>query len=305
MTTESNSELYAMTGARQTMLSWAKVIESFESVPEAFKAAYKTTIGDVDPFPYTVFTPSFSGLKRRTSEKLLCETHDTIYVWERDGSGATLAAYPLKSVSDIESGIILLYSWIAISGVTKAGTVASSVVEFNTATARHFAPFLDKLRFKTKTSDRNQNLERDKFNFLAAENFKFMNYAIESLTGAEKVLQSVWQPKIQKPGITLGKWVITQVTLSLAHLVILTDRELIIVQDDERSRENRGIRYGGRWQYIPLKNIMTVSILDRPDDLLELSLTLSPGERRLGFIFAAPKKSELVQLQTSLEALQG
>jgi hypothetical protein len=91
----------------------------------------------------------------------------------------------------------------------------------------------------------------------------------------------------------------------LAHLTILTDKELIVIQDDERSRENRGVRYGGKWQYIALSRISAVSLREHADDLLILSLTLSPGERRLEIIFAASRKQELTQLQDELEKLLG
>ena len=51
------------------------------------------------------------------------------------------------------------------------------------------------------------------------------------------ILRTLWQPKISKPVVKLRGRALYQTTLSLAHLAILTDREFIVIQDDERSRE--------------------------------------------------------------------
>lgn len=305
MASNSDSQLSTLTGARQTMMSWSKVVESYEAVPEAYRSSYQMTVGDGAPFPYTVFAPAIASFRHKTTEKLLCEVSDAIYVWERIGNQVGMAAYPLETISDLEIGSILLYSWITISGVTKAGIASSSTVEFNTSTSRYYARFVNKVRPAPDNVDaRAQSVERAKFDYLAMVNFKFMNYAFESLVEGEKVLQTLWQPKINKPIIRLG-WSTFYRTLALAHLTILTDKELIVIQEDERSRENRGVRYGGKWHYIALRHIRAVSVQEQADDLLTLSLTFSPGERRSEIIFAASRKQELVQLQAELERLIG
>ncbi len=286
------------------MLSWSKVVESFESMPEVFKSSYKMALGDARPFPYIVFAPSIAGVHGKTTEKLLCEANDSIYVWEHVGNQVVMTQHPLNAISDLEIGEILLYSWITISGLTKAGMVSSSTVEFNTATSRHFTRFTNRMRPAPVNMDESeQGMEKAKFDYLATESFKFMNYAQESLMRGERVLNILWQPKICKPVISAGKHVFYQTTVSLAHLVVLTDKETIVIQDDEHSRENRGVRYGGKWQYIALRNINTVSLLDHADDLLSLFLTLSPGERQMEILFLASKKQEIVEFQAELEKL--
>jgi hypothetical protein len=190
--------------------------------------------------------------------------------------------------------------------VTKNGAADSTTIEYNAVTERYFTPFVNKLRSVLAGVEGNSlQTERDKFDFLAVENFKFMNYAMRSLSGGEKVLQTVLQPKIGVPRITFAGRILFQTILSLAHLAILTDRELIVIEDGEHGGEKRGARYGGRWQYIPLKNITRTSLLEREDNLLVLSLTLSPTGRRVEFIFDVSKKQELSQLQDEIEKLMG
>ncbi len=284
MASSLDSQLSKLTGAQQTMLSWSKVVISYDAVPEAYRSSYKMILGDEPQFPHTVFAPAITGFGRTTTEKLLCEVSNSIYVWERIGNQVTMAEYPLEAISEFEVGCILLFSWITISGVTKTGIVSSSTVEFNTATSRHYVHFVNKVRPAPVNVDvGEQSVERAKFDYLAKENFKFMNYALESLMGDEKVLCTLWQPKIKKSIIKSG-WRAFYRTAALAHLTILTDKELIVIQDDDRSREHRGVRHGGKWRYIALSHIKTVSLLERADDMLALSLMLSPGGRRLEIV---------------------
>ena len=306
MASDSTVQLSQLTGARQTMLSWAKVIESWEAVPEVYRNSFSMVVAEGSSLPYTVFAPSIVGWGRKTTEKLLCEVSDTIYVWECVGDKVAMAAYPLRTISDLEVGIILLYSWITIGGVTQAGTASSSTIEYDTAIARHFAPFVNRMRPAPRDMDeREQGVELAKLNQLAAASFKFGAYALESLVGGDEIHQALWQPQIRKPVVKLGGRVLFQTTVSLQHVAILTDRELIVIQDDARCRENRGIRYGGKWQYVALSHISGVSLLERAEDLLVLSLTLCPGGRQLEIIFAASRKQAVAQLQHELEKLIG
>lgn len=303
MTSDVNTEA-VVTGARQTMASWSHVVESWEAVPAVYASSAQKVLKAGPPFPYTVFAPAFMGVRRMTTEKLVSEANDSLYVWERLRNQVVMTEYPLKAISDFEVGTILLYSWLTINGVTRAGIAASTTIEFNTATRRHFTPFVDKLRPAPEAVDeREQNAERAKFDYLAAESFKFMNYACESLVAGEQVIQSLWQPEIYKPLLRFGGYTLHR-TLALAHLAILTNKELIVISDDARSTESRGVRYGGKWHYVGLSHIGTVSVHDRAEDLMALCLTLTPGGRPLEIVFAASKKREMAQLQAALEKIK-
>lgn len=304
MASQSELELSRLTGARQTMPSWAKVVETFDALPEVYRDSYRSVLGEGRSFPYTVFAPSIAGIRRKPTEKLLCETNDSIHIWERLGSQIFETEYPLSTISDVEIGRILLYSWITISGMTKAGKISSTTIEFNSATTRHFARFINRIRpVPVHGSELAYGIEKEKFDHLATENFKFMNYAIDSLVEGEKVLQIILLPKIYKPVISFGRHVLYQIVLAAAQLLILTDKEIILIQDDERSDEKRGVRYGGKWRYIPLRNIDCVSLVEHNNELMTFSLRLSPGEMHVDISFPAVRRRELAQFQVELEKL--
>jgi hypothetical protein len=301
VTSDTNNQMSTWTGARQTMSSWSRVIESPEALPDVYRSSFNAVLGNESTMPYTVFAPAIAGLRHRTTEKLLCEAHDTIYVWERVSNRVILAAYPTETISDLEMGEILLFSWITIGGVTQAGEVSATTIEFNTATSRHYAHFVSLIR---PTPDPLAGIaldaEQAKFNYLTAESFKFGSFACSSLLEGEQVHQIVWQPKIRKPLTRLGKFTLYQ-TLALPHVAVLTDKEFIVIQDDERTRESRGVRYGGKWRYIALKHIDAVALSAKGDDMVTLSLTLVPGGRQLEIVFATSLKEQIARLRDGLE----
>ncbi|PKN91722.1 MAG: hypothetical protein CVU44_17560 [Chloroflexi bacterium HGW-Chloroflexi-6] len=289
-----------LTGARQTMLAWSKVIESYEEVPEIYRPFLNPILAASDHFPHIVLAPPLDKFLRKTNQKLICDSPDAIHILERSGSQVLKKSYPYQSVVMIEVGIILLNSWISVYGPTSEGQADHSTIEFNTTGERHYSVFLKKIRpDPEENGESSLKAERDKFDHLSGPNFKFMNYARSSLLTGETVLQTVLQPEIRQAAWKIFGWTFYR-TVSLAHLAILTDKELILIRDDERAKELRGSRHGGVWQYIPLSSIRAVSVAETDNGLLELSIGLSSGDA-LKKTFAAASKPELEQLRNKLQ----
>jgi hypothetical protein len=296
MATDVNKPEAVLTGTRQTMMTWAKVIRSTDEVPEIYREACQALVGSRPVFPYMVLAPVMTGTRHKDSEKLLCDVDDTLYIWERAGGQITTTGYPWQTARDIEFGNILLYSWITLSGVTTEGAAGASTVVFNLATARYFAPFINKMRPVPEGAG--LKAEQAKFDHLAATDFKFMNFARESLVPGEAVRQTIWQPELRKRTGAVFGWPIYQ-TVSLAHLTLLTDKELILIRDDERAVKKAGKRYGGVWRYIPLRGIVSAAVAPAEDGLLTLSLGLTL-DGRVDRVFALARRGELEQLQRAL-----
>jgi len=293
-----------MTGTAQTMLSWPKVIESLDDVPKAFKTFFKTWLGDKPVFPHTVLSPAKRGFFGKSADKLICEMDDVIYVVEQFGDRIIAHGYLPENIRDIEVGIVLLQGWIAIHGITKEGVPASSMFLFNSARADMFSSFINKMRSAPSEPDETMlDTEKSKLDYLSQLDFKFMNHARTSLMGGERVIHLVWQPELYTTlGSVLGLSLTR--TLSPAHLVMLTDKELILIRDEVRSRGNKGKRYGSIKHYIPLSSIGAVSLIEQADNLLSLSIHLSE-EEAVDSLFSMSKEEELLQLKTEIEKLIG
>jgi hypothetical protein len=76
--------------------------------------------------------------------------------------------------------------------------------------------------------------------YLDKVNYKFKNYGQASILGSERIISSVFQPEFRyKDDGILGKLFIR--SISTAHLVILTDREVILVQEPKEYRGYNGL----------------------------------------------------------------
>jgi hypothetical protein len=297
MALNTNVPLSSMTGARQTMLSWAKVPESLDEVPEIYRDSCQAILGGAGPFPHVVLTPAVRGARHKATEKLLCEVNGVFHIWECLGSQVVSTAYPLKTICSIEVGNILLYSWLTISGLTTDGIKSSYVIPFNAATGRHLAPFINKMRPAPGNPDEiTWQAEQAKFDYLLVDNYKFMNYARESLVQGEKVIDSLWQPQIRRPLFAILGWPVFR-TVALTHLAVLTDKEIIFIQDVKHSVKDTGGRYGGIWQYVPLGHILAVSLSEAVDGTMTLSLSLDNSAQQLAKLFSASNKPALEQFQ--------
>jgi hypothetical protein len=229
--------------------------------------------------------------------KLVCAFDHEIYILEKSGNTLITQCYPLAEISYVEVSSILLDSRVKISGVTSAGVPSSSIVRFNSVTDHLFAPMLKRIRLATTISkDAVWGSELDKFDHWVRLNYKFMNFARHSLLGGEKVIHAMLQLKIKTRRFKiLGKTHYR--TIAPTHVCILTDRELIMIR--EKLLQSRKDKYGGIWDYIPLNKIATLSVNQKDDNLLTLSIQLVTDER-LEFLFQISMRAEIDQLWSSL-----
>ena len=278
--------------AEQTRASWAKSITCYGQLPEAFQDSFKTLLGDANSWPYTVLMPTYEGFMRRENSRLISSLGDKIYVMEKARNKTTCTCYPIEDISYIEEGVILLYAWIKISGIASDGVERSSTLRFNAVTDYLLAPIIKKIRPATGSpGDTDQNLELAKFDYLAQSNFKFMSYGRHSILPGEKVIHTIPQPEIQENMFTvLGRSFYK--TVATAHISILTDRELILIRDEEQSRWSWNARYGGTRCYIPLNKITSVSVTRKESGLLALSIHL-PGNDQIVSLFSSSNEREL------------
>lgn len=284
----------------QTRSSWAIQIPTCEAVPNVYKDFFEPLLRDGRKFPYTVLTPSYERFIHRTTEKLICDLGNEIYILEKNGSTFEAQCYPIEGISYVEYKTILLDAYIKLSGRAKPGDPASSTLKFNSVTDYLLTPILERIRLATLAPRRAiQQSELEKFDHLAKSNYKFMNYAKRSLLGGEKVIHAILQPEIRVSVLAiLGKTY--DRTISHTHMTILTDRELIMIREEGRQRGND--RYGGIWDYIPLNKIEAISLTEKNNNLLALSIQLPQGAC-LESLFQASAKQELDRLMDQFEEL--
>jgi len=283
-----------------TRSSWAKHIKSYEEVPDVYKSFFEPFIADGYELPYTVLTPSYERFIHKTTEKLIINFNHLIYVLEKDGDTFETQCYPVDGISYVEVRTALLASSFKICGMTSQDCHTSSTLKFNTVTDYLFTPILKSARPMSRSAENNTlNLDIDHFDRLADVDFKFMNFAKRSLLGGERVLQFVLQPEIREKFLAFLQLSFFR-TISPTHMLILTDRELIAIREEEvRGTQSK---YGGTWDYIPLNKISSVSLREKTDDTLILTVQL-PEETSFTLLFQKSRKDALDQLIEQFEEI--
>lgn len=288
--------------AERTRASWAKRATSLDKIPEGFQDSFKALLGDTRAWPYTLLMPTYEGFIRQENARLVCSLGDNIHVLESAMNGITCASFPIQDISLVEQGEILLYAWVKICGIAGDGVPRSCTLKFNAVTDYMFAPIIDKIRSAAgglEEADRSRELA--KFDYLSRLNFKFMSYARGSLLPGEKVVYTILQPEMRRKTLTVLRWSLSRI-ISTARLCILTDRELILIREEEQSQFSRDARYGGARCFIPLNKIRSVSLTRREDDLLALSICLA-GSDPVDCLFSTSNEREVGLLLDQLDRL--
>jgi hypothetical protein len=286
----------------QTRRSWARAIEGRDQVPEAYRSFFETGSGSAGPFPYTVLTPSYEGFLRPTVEKLVCCSDRQIHILEMKRHTLNCTSFAYDAIAQIEYGVLLLHSWITISGTADNQALATATFKFNSVTAHLFGPILEKMRpAADPTGGADLRVEQAKFDPLMRSNYKFMNYARRSLRPGARVVQSLMQPELRAKLVTLFGRTLSR-SVAAAHMLILTDSELILVREEESSRWGHDRPYGGIWSYIPLDKITSVTVTERDASLLVLSIALA-GQAPLTSLFSASNKPAVELLASQTQTL--
>jgi hypothetical protein len=293
----------AFTGEQISKQLWAKKVHNFESLPEAFQPVLNDLIKDKTSFPYTVLTPTFEGYLEQENEKLaLCLDHRLI-ILEKDLQEVAITSYRLENIYRIEFGKILLKAWIHICGTDDQGQFSISKLRFNSVTDYLFKPFIEAGRdLDEPVEPVDMQVEREKFSPLKWKHFKFMNYACISLLPCEHVQQYIFQPEMETDHTRLFGLTLFKRTTCLSHILILTDRELISIRDDETSQHLKDrSRYGGIRNYVSLNHLQDLIIKDAPYGMVNLIVILPSGDK-ICMSFDKERVPELEQFVEKVKA---
>jgi hypothetical protein len=269
-------------------------------VPAFYQSYVAALVEQSGAFPYTVLTPTYAGFLVRATEKLLCTTPDAVHCLERLGEEPSVTVFHFDAINYVEIGCILLNSWIKINGRDDSGAYSTVKVKFNTVTDYLFTPVVESIRCRHDQGLRaDMSVERAKFDYLALSHFKFMNAARRSLLAGESVRESLMQPEMRSKIITVFGRSLYRMKAP-AHIMILTDAELIIVSDEDRDSWGGEVKHGSIRTCIPLAKIVHVDCAVQQDDLV-LTITL-PGDEMLAFSFAGTQQHAVEQLAAHMAA---
>jgi hypothetical protein len=278
-----------------TELTWSKEVLSQAEIPAVYLPFIESLPIPPGTFPPIVLTPTYAyrGFRRRVPEKLVTLVGGSVYVVENRASGLAIMVHPIEHVNCVESATMLLHSWLTIYSVAE-GKPVTTKIEFNSVNIGLFQPLILAMRGHSPDAPEGANPERDKFNGLIREDFKFMNFARKSVLPGEVVHTFIHQPEIAKPLIQAWRIKLSR-TIAPTHICILTDRELILIHEEQKPWWHVGHPYGGIWQYVPLARLAAMQIRPEGDDLVALSITLEGGQE-IETLFTPDQRDALQRL---------
>jgi hypothetical protein len=290
-----------LTAEAQTRLSWASEVRGFDELPVIYHPGMRTTFGERE-FPYAVLTPTFAGHVRRAPEQLIFRLGDEIVVVERTGAGPRPTHYPIAGLHAVVMGDVLLDAWFGLRGVTASGTLSSCLLRFNAVGRELFAPFLALARpepSRPETVDLGARAVQSAP--LPAHDFKYHNLASRVVRPRDVVVAAISQPQVRvevAPRLHLP----FRRTAMLAHMVILTDTELILVEDSPSApRRSAEGRHGSVQTYLSRATIERATVVLRDDGYLLVTFEQPLGDR-VEVAFATDRRSDVERLLASLAA---
>jgi len=285
------------------MRTWARRVETLAEVPPAFQAAYPQPH---EPIPYTIYLPEDKLSKAQArNAQLLCLFAEHLVVLEKQQEEIVSYACEFGDVFAMQRGLILLNSWLQIRAA--AGLIR---LPFNTAVETLFMPVIERIRQAAVRvaayGDVNglgaaTKPDLSPFDFLDRVNYKFMNYGRASIRPHDTIHGVIYQPDVTLQTLRFLKRTVYR-QYKTAHLAVLTDNELILIQEAKAVRTNFDATHGGVFTYIPRRQIMDVSFVERPSapDAVCLMDVALPDKVHVTVEFAAAHP-DLPQFQALFE----
>ena len=299
LVSELQTQLNFQPAEDRLVLPRAVLIAPGEAAPDEFWSAYQALIAGQPSVPYTVYLPACQAYHAELPARLVCCLGDNLTVFEAAGREVRRTCFPLADLHYIETGRVLLYSWLRIYGRTAEGAAAAAGLEFNTVTDYVVKPLIDWARsIEPGQRPASAPTERSDFDYLRGPNLKLANYARRSVAPGGPLVQQLYQPPIRVPLIGLFGLPLVHRRAN-AHILILTGRELIDIQDGAFKRFGRNAMYGGVWEYILRERIISAALAETANDLLALTVHLT-GDHHLEFLFEPPVRPQLDELLARL-----
>jgi hypothetical protein len=250
--TANDSDWFAKTSSVQTMKAWARRPESPNDLPAIFQKAFLDEDFPADP----VFFPGeTSGSERFVvlPARLAGFYKDHLAVWEVSGTSLQKTFVPFSKIRWVQRGVVLLSSWLDV-----VSEVSSVRLSFASVNEELMDPFLARLREAVAPTGHDEpsvwEAGRQALDRIGDLHFKFMSYGRRLLRPGDRVLGVAYQESRK-----LG-WR----KISTPYLLVLTDKELLLIRDPERLRRGRQGSYGAVFTFVPRTRITALTWGERP-----------------------------------------
>jgi len=280
----------------------SKIIDSCESVPDCFLDGFKYSCFNCYDFPYTVHVIKSQEKDEEIYAELIVVTADGLYIFQRISSRVTMIQYNYEDLVLIKKRNEDITSIIEIKGMV-SGRSFESIIEYDNKDKDIFDFIITSIRMKGKQcfnfiEDNEEKYGEDNYELLKLDyfkdsNLKLYNYSVQSLLSGQKIKKIVLQKKLISRKLKLIKKILTT-----SHISLLTNEELIIIEEGKSKRKSPEANIGGSWCFIPIAQITSMDIKALDNYLLIFTIKLK-GNDSLELVYETSNRAQLEQLVNS------
>lgn len=242
-----------------------KRVRIWQDIP----AHYRALFSENEEIPYMIYLPGSSSVLFKRKEKLIVLSHNRLILYE--GNPASVQEIYFDEILFIEHGKMLFSFWLTIVCESQTYTIRYNRGE------NDFFPVMDSIRLKSYQVEKQiftpeDYQERKKINWLSNMHYKFMNTAKRSLLPGQRIVEALFQPSYtfqKNPYLQFMKHVYNP------HLCMMTDNELILIQERKTIRTMTYDQYSVKKLFIPYQNIQSIHRKeDNNHETLQIILSL-------------------------------
>lgn len=280
----------------------SRIIDNCEDVPEIFRDGFNYLCLDCNNFPFSIYT-----YEERDNIEGYCQlislTEESLFIFDVKNTGVRLTQYTYDDIILIRKTNGNEISTIFIEGII-SGRMFQSIIEFDNSRAHIFEVLIVNIRLKGKSSEgwkKDGNLQEGyellKLGSLKDSNPRMFNFAVETLLPNRTIKNIVLQKKL-----IIKKLKLIRKFITLPHVILLTEDELIIIEEGKENKKAPQLNLGGFWYFIPIDKITSIDIISSDNYFLELTINLK-GNEVVKLIYENTMKYQLEQLARSAHAV--
>lgn len=272
----------------------SRIISSCENVPEIFKDGFKYSCLDYDNFPFSVCISEKDEDEERYIQ-LIALTEEGLFIFDMKNSGVRLTQYGYDNLILIKKTNSKDLSTIFVEGIIGERLFQSRIV-FNNEDMYIFNVLLENMRLRGNIPETEQDHKEHnaydllKLGSLRHSDPRLYNYAAESLLQHSAVKTIIFQKKLVHRTLKVIKK-----SLSKPHVMILTDDELIIIEEGRANRKMPELNIEGSWYFIPIVNITSIEIVANDNYTLTFTVMLK-GNEEVKLVYDSTMRIQLEEL---------
>jgi hypothetical protein len=234
---------------KKITVPYPKPIHSWQEIPASYQDAFSPT----STLPAMIFIPGSRSVLRRRPEKLIVPEHDRLVVYE--GSLAAKKEFPFEELLYIDHEKMLSAFWLTLVCQRQISTI-----RYLSKDDTCFSTILETLRRRSSQKEPSSATSDSRYNKLeelSQASYKFLRMARTSLLPEQTIVDVYFQPAYKSKKTLYGGLLRKTVTYA-PHLSVLTNTELIVIQESEPIRTITYNQYAGKQLFIPYRSLREV-----------------------------------------------